>query len=259
MNRIPCLVLVSIVLWSATQVSADSSDTHWLNPEFQRDAKGDPAAIDRIEMDLVRFFGGEILEWGNNRFAMPLRQEQYVFGTQRSLLVNVLAIEWQHSMNAVNLLTLSARYGDSLSSDSESLSGASGTTAILSWDSLFGSESSLTGKLYVGDEEAKLRANGDRRYFGMHVEGRYSLWHDHTPFASLRWQRTLYDALDHGGAFGPPLRHENFSRFAAGWNWQVGPGWDLRAEANYRLSDENIDIPDLDRTQFYFSTHYGFR
>lgn len=259
MKRIHYRVLALIASLLATSAVAQSPDTRWLHPEVLRDAKPDPAPINRTEIDLIRFFGSDILEWGDNRFSMPLRQEQYLVDARRSLLVNVLAIEWQHSLNAANSLTLSARYGDSLSSDSE-ISTASGTSAVLSWNSLLSGESRLSGKFYVGDEEAKRRANGERRYFGMLLEGRYSLWRDHTPFASLRWQRSQYDVLDNGAlTMGSLLRYESASRLAAGWNWQVSPGWDMRAEANYRLGEEGLDATDSDRTQLYFSTHYGFR
>lgn len=258
MNRLHRYALVSIMsLFAAGVAIAESPDTRWLNPEFLRDAKPEPAPTNRTEIDLIRFFGSDILEWGNNRFSMPLRQEQHI-EARRSLLVNVLAIEWQHSLNAANFLTLSARYGDSLSSDTE-VSAASGTSAVLSWNSLLSTESRLSGRLYVGDEESKRRTNGERRYFGMHLEGRYSLWRDHTPFASLRWQRAQYDVQDNGLGSGSLLRYESSSRLAAGWNWQLSPGWDMRAEANYRLGDEGLDATDSDRTQLYFSTHYGFR
>lgn len=249
--------LILITSLFATSVAAQSADTYWLNPELERDAKPESVPINRTEIDLIRFFGRDVLEWGNNRFSMPLRQEQHG-DARRSLFVNVLSIEWQHSVNAANLLTLSARFGDSFSSDAEN-SAVTGTSAVLSWNSLFGSDSRLSGRLYVGDEEAKLRVSGERRYFGMQLEGQYSLWRDHTPFASLRWQRSQYDALDNAGTTAGSLRHENSSRLAAGWNWQVNPGWDMRAEANYRIGDEGLDTPDSDRTQVYFSTHYGFR
>lgn len=214
-------------------------------------------SINRVELDLASFFAGGSLEWGSNRFTVPLRQETWRLDSRRSLLVNALAIEWQHSMNAANLFTLSARYGDSLSTDSE-LQNVAGKTATLSWNSLFGSESRVSGRFYVGDEEAQAGMNSERRYFGMHVEGRYGLWRDHTPFASLRWQRNQYE-MDNAAPNGSLLRHDSFSRLAAGWNWQVTPGWDMRAEANYRLSDDSVDAADFDRTQLYFSTHYGFR
>lgn len=257
MKRVHHRALVLITSLYATSAVAQSPDTYWLNPELDRDAKPESLPINRTEIDLIRFFGSDVLEWGNNRFSMPLRQEQHI-EARRSLFVNVLAIEWQHSVNTANFLTLSARYGDSFSSDTENLA-ASGTSAVLSWNSLFGSDSRLSGKLYIGDEETRLRVNGERRYVGMQLEGRYSLWRDHTPFASLRWQRNQYDALDNAGSTAGSLRYENSSRFAAGWNWQVSPGWDMRAEANYRLGEEGLDLTDSDRAQVYFSTHYGFR
>ena len=228
----------------------------------------------RIEVDLARFFGGGALEWGNNRFAAPLKQETWHLDSRRALLVNVLAIEWQHSMNAANSLTLSARHSDRLYSDPElpgPLDGfrtgssviaglaSSGTTATLSWRSLLGSESRFSGRLYVGDEETKTNSNGDRRYFGMQLEGRYGLWRDHQPFASLLWQRGNTELLDNTGSATSLYRRDNFSRLAAGWNWQVAPSWDVRAEANYRLADDSAETGEFDRTQFYFSTRYGFR
>ena len=87
----------------------------------------------------------------------------------------------------------------------------------------------------------------------------YGLWRDHAPFASLLWQRSNVEAPDNAGLVGVSLRRENFSRFAAGWNWQVNPSWDVRAEANYRLADDSAEAGEFDRTQLYFSTRYGFR
>lgn len=214
-------------------------------------------SVQRVELDLARLLFSDSLEWGNNRFSVPLRQETWNLDARRSLLVNALAIEWQHSMDAANLLTVSARYGDSLSNDQE-LPNVSGRTATLSWNSLLGGESRVSGRLYVGNEDALAGANSERRYFGMHVEGHYGLWRDHTPFASLRWQRNQYE-LDNAALNGSLLRQDSFSRLAAGWNWQVTPGWDMRAEANYRLSDDSVEAADFDRTQLYFSTRYGFR
>lgn len=276
MNRARCRSLV-LAAWlcGAAPVVAEGPGGLWLNPVPGLDtvARPDPVPAGRVELDLLRFFGGAALEWGNNRFAVPLKTETWRLDSRRSLLVNALAIEWQHSLNAANLLTLNARYGDSYSdqelpgpfdrlragSTTGSAQAASGTTATLSWSTLFGGESRLSGRLYVGDEEAKLAANGDRRYFGMQLEGRYGLWRDHAPFASLLWQRSNHEAPDNTGLAGASLRRENFSRFAAGWNWQVSRGWDVRAEANYRLADDSAEAGEFDRTQLYFSTRYGFR
>ena len=247
------------------QEQAIESDGTWLNPALARESGVKPALqrINRTEVDLVRSFSGESLGWGNSRFAVPLQQETWRLDSRCSLMINALAIQWQHSLNAANLLTLDARYGDSQYNDPE-LPGASGTAASLSWSTLFGSDSRVVGRLYTGDEEMKERANGntgntDRRYYGLHLEGRYGLWRDHAPFASLNWQRGNAEAQGSPALTGSLLKRENFSNFAAGWNWQVSPSWDVRAEANYRLADDSVEAVEPDRTQLYFSTRYGFR
>ena len=180
MNRTRCRSL-ALAAWlcAAAPVVAEGPGGLWLNPVPGPDtvARPDPAPAGRVEMDLLRLFGGGALEWGNNRFAVPFNAETWRLDSRRSLLVNALAIEWQHSLNAANSLTLSARR-DSLYRGPESpgLStgpgqASSGRTATLSWNSLLGSDSRLSGRLYAGDEEAKASSNGDRRYFGMHLEG----------------------------------------------------------------------------------------
>lgn len=247
---------------SPRQEHVAESDGRWLNPVLAREpgARQELQLIHRTEVDLGRTFAGETLAWGNNRFSVPVQQETWRLDSRRSLLINALAIEWQHSLSATNLLTVGARYGDSLYSD-PTLAGASGTAANVSWSTLFGGESRVIGRLYAGDEEAKERTNGnaDHRYYGLHLEGRYELWRDHTPFASLKWQRNNYESQDNTGLTGSPFRRESFSRFAAGWNWQVSPSWDVRAEANYRLTDDSVDAVESDRTQLHFRTRYGFR
>jgi hypothetical protein len=255
---------LAAVLCGAGPVVADESDSLWLNPllDPERTTQQELSQpVSRTELDLAHFFGGEALSWGNGRILMPFRHEEWSLDSQRSLFANALAIEWQHNVNADNLVTLSARYDNSLDSNAE-LPRASGTAATLSWSGLFAGDSRVSGKLFVGDQDARERraGNGERRFYGLQLEGRYTLWRDHAPFASLQWQRNNYDVIDAIVQGGSLLRQENISRFAAGWNWQVSPSWDMRAEANYRLADDNTaDAPELDRTQLYFSTRYGFR
>jgi len=261
--RCHSLALV-VLLCGVGSAVAEEHDSFWLNPllDPERNTQqelGQPAS--RTDLDLANFFGGETLRWGKGRLAIPFRREEWSLDSQRSLLVNALAIEWQHSVNADNLVTLSARYDSSLYSNAD-LPRASGTAATLSWSGLFAGDSRISGKFFVGDQDARERrvGSGERRFYGLQLEGRYSLWRDHAPFASLQWQRNNYDSVDAAAQGGSLLRQESISRFAAGWNWQVNPSWDVRAEANYRLADDSsVDVPELDRTQLYFSTRYGFR
>lgn len=248
---------------------AAESDRPWLMPAFaSTGAASTPQLISRTKTDLLRSFTGETLNWGNNRFTIPLQQESWRLDSRRSLLMNALAIEWQHSVNASNYLNLSARHRDSLYSDivvpGSSISQkqtSSETAATLSWSSLFGGESRVIGQFFAGDEDTKLSGYGnlDNRFFGLQIEGRYGLWRDHAPFASIKWQRNYLEMQGEKGAILSPLNRDNFSNFRAGWNWQVSPSWDVRAEANYLLPDDSVEAAELDRTQFYFSTRYGFR
>jgi hypothetical protein len=261
--RCHSLALVALLCGAGPAV-ADESASLWLNPLLEPDRNTQQELsrpVSRTDLDLASFFGGVTLEWGNGRILMPYRHEEWNLDSQNPLLVNALAIEWQHNLNADNLVTLSARYDNSLSGNAD-VSRTSGTAATLSWRSLFAGDSRISGKLFVGDQDARDRrsGNGERRYYGLQVEGRYTLWRDHAPFASLQWQRNNYDVVDSSVQGGSLLKQESISRFAAGWNWQVRPSWDVRAEANYRLPDDStVDVPDIDRAQLYFSTHYGFR
>lgn len=280
MNRARCrsLALAALLCGAGVVAADDESDSPLLDRALAREEGGGPGLqlTSRTETDLLRSFTGETLNWGNNRFAVPLQQETWRLDSRRSLLINALAIQWQHSLNASNFLTLSARHGDSLYSDAElpgpfdkfragsstgSGQASSGTAATLSWNTLFGGESRVIGRLYAGDEDAKERSNGntDRRYFGLHVEGRYGLWRDHAPFASLKWQRSNVETQGYTGTASALLRRESISLLGAGWNWQVSPSWDMRAEANYLLFDDGAEAVEADRTQLYFSTRYGFR
>lgn len=194
-------------------------------------------------------------------FNLPSLQTGQRFDAHRALTLNALAIEWQHSLNSAHRFGLSAQYGDYTRAATE-VTTASGSAAAVSWSTLFGADSRVTGRLFYGDEDARDRNNGfgARRYYGLLLEGRYSPWRDHTPFASLVWQRSDYDGLDMNGAGpGAGSRYENLSRIAAGWSWQPLPSLDVRAEANYRLTDETTDPAGGDRAQLYFSTQFGFR
>jgi hypothetical protein len=215
----------------------------------------------RSEIDLAGVFAGQDLAWGAGRLSLPVTHEIWQVDSQRLFSVHALSIQWQHSLGPANRVTLSTRYGDRSSSETER-SVATGTAAALAWSSGLNSVSSVTGRLYLGDEAARDRSLGyaGRRYVGLELEGRYSLWRDHAPFASLAWQSSNYQLQDNNVPAGGSLtRTEQVSRFAAGWSWQIDPNWDLRAEANYRLTEDSLDTLDGDRTRFYFSTRYGFR
>jgi hypothetical protein len=237
-----------------------ASQEQLLVPRFADGLNATPP-VNRTELDLAGFFGNAIRDWGVDHFSVPVLLEERRVDAQRSLLMNALSVQWQHSLNASHVMTLSAQHGDYTYSDTP-LSAGTNTSAALSWSRLFGGDSRVTGQFFVGDEGNRDRSSSyfARRYYGLLVEGHYMLWPEHAPFASLSWQHSDYDVTDGGlASVALTTRHDSSSRVAAGWNWQVQPNWGVRAEANYRFSDGALDLNESDRTHFYFSTRYGFR
>lgn len=240
-----------------TLLAPRTAPAHGLKPELTLTPR-------RTDLELSRELTGSTLEWGSNRFSIPLQVEERYPDGRRSQYHNALSIQWQHSLNAANLFTLSARYGSSHYTDSESLLPVNtGTSAAAAWSSLFGEDSRVTGRLFLGDEDNRDRYlnYSARRYYGLELLGQTTLWREHTPFASLAWQRSDYEGSESATAGFASLlpRQESRSRLSAGWNWQINTNWGVRAMAKYRLGDDSPDSYETDRRQYHFSTHYGFR
>jgi len=253
MKRCLLTVLIAGVVLSATAQAGDSdafltqlADSPLLTPRFSH--------LDSVStLDL-----GDRDASGSS---VPTFQAEQRRDPRRSTLTKALSIEWQHTLNAGQRLSMSAQYSDQINADNAALAGT-GSAATFGMQQQLGRDSQLAGQLFLGDEGLKSRVNGygARRYYGLLFEGRTSLWRDHTPFASLSWQRNDYEGLDGNGLLpGSSLRSDSISRLGAGWAWQVTPGFDVRAEAQYRLSDEPIDPAEQDRLQFFFRSRYGFR
>jgi hypothetical protein len=242
--------LIPVLLWAGA-VSAGDEDILFsrlanspvLIPHFQFSDAG--IGLDATPRDSTRL-SGLLVEQGRD--------------AKRLLDSRVLAIEWQHSVDPAQQWSLSAQYGDQVRIDS-AISAATRNSAAVGWSRQFDNASQMTGRLFLGDEDDRLRLNGysARRYYGLQFEGRYALWHDHAPFAGLSWEHNDYDAVDAAATAGSSLHSEGISRFTAGWSWQVSPLFDVRAEARYRLTDEVSDPAEQDRTQLYLRTRYGFR
>lgn len=207
----------------------------------------------------VNVRGGVGLDWGRDRIAIPLTHRQGRVDNGQYRRYDAFGLEWQRRLDASSLVSLSAEFGDFVSLDAGARDTAS-TAAALGWRGEFSGTTrpQLAGSIYLGDEVPKDDAQRffGRRYYGFVLDGRFTPIHNHTPYASLRFQRSDYDADDPSALI---TRREDFSRLAAGWDWQVMPNWGLRAEANYSLNDSNLDTYEFDRMQFFFSTRFDFR
>lgn len=219
----------------------------------------DPAA----ELD----HGGINIHGAEDRSIVPraLGIDSLVAGTlaPERLRVTRLKVAWRHRLDADEQLRFSAQYGD-VSDELVPARQASHYVAAVGWRGAYtaAGRARIGGSVFVGEEG--LNRSGDRtlgrRFFGVSADGSYALLKDHSPFLSLRLQRSDYGVNGAGAGTGELARgSEDLSQFAAGWDWQVYPSWHVRAEAEYALNKSNLSLYEYDANRLFFSTRFDFR
>jgi hypothetical protein len=192
-------------------------------------------------------------------------------------------VRWQHRLSSIDRVSVSAQKGDGVAPASSTVVGSESpdTRATVSWtrDLLWSWKPSITGGVFLGDESARdesARQFG-RRYVGVAVGGELKLLQAHTPYVSFRMERGQYDvpengttgngvagggAVDNGTGSSTVRAFDEYSRFAAGWRWQVQRGWSMQAEAsfgfNYGTSSDQY-LQERERNRWFFGTRFDFR
>lgn len=215
-----------------------------------------PAA--RADSGLPELVGSVGYGNGSNRFSIPI-VHQTLLTKDRARRLDAYGLEWRSRFGVIHELAVSARHGEYGALDGGARDSA-GNVAQLAWTGAFAGSHRprLVGSLFVGDETAKDKGPNwfGRKYYGLSLNGRFTAFDKHTPYASLYLQRSDYDAVE---ALAASARREDYSRLAAGWNWQVRPNWGLRAEANYILNSSGQAAYDYERSQILFSTRFDFK
>jgi hypothetical protein len=177
--------------------------------------------------------------------------------------VNVFGVSWQHRLNAMNTLAVSAEYGEGTAVYPLSLDTLD-TRAAFSWTSVLPSavRPSVTGSVFLGDEMAReeIYRHLGRKYYGFSVGGSLTLFQSHTPYVSFKMQRSVYEISDDSLFVAP--RTGDRSLLSAGWKWQAGRDLSLQAEATYGLgetSGSSLDPYSLERSRILFGTRFGFK
>jgi len=198
----------------------------------------------------------------NNTLIVPLYRQQKGDHLKNEDQFQAWGVEWQHRLNAEHSFSLSAHMGENFyyeNSDLE-LGETTSTMAAVSWTTRLngGSQPSISGSFFFGDELTNPENEHQfaRKYYGFSIGGQITVADKHTPYLSFRLQKSNYifdDTLNWEGV------DENFySKLSAGWSWQVQDNWSLKAEANYSLSDVEMDWR-YDRSKLFFGTRYDFR
>jgi hypothetical protein len=195
-------------------------------------------------------FGGAV-----DPLSQTLAERRAVFTGQS----DVLSLRWSHRLTEEGSLSLAAGLGDDPNVDESQREGSTSTMASLSWINQWGGKfrPSLTGSLFASDSLLRDESYGsvERRYYGFAIGGRVTLFEHHSPFVSFRMLRS--DELSNTS--DTLTNSPEYARLTAGWDWQIRPHWRVRAEADYSLSDPNLNLYRFDRSGIFFTTHLDFR
>jgi len=191
----------------------------------------------------------------------PPTEGNTLFAGSSSNRLSGFGVKWQHRVDAVNTVAVSAGYSEIPWSSKSASADALDTRAAVTWYGNWSGASwrpGLSGSVFVGDESARDEAYQQlgRRYYGFSVGGELRLAQDHTPYFSYRLRRNVYSPDDPTYLISP---YEDRSQISAGWKWQVQPNWSLQAEARYGLNGAYLDSYSTDRSRFFFGTRFDFR
>lgn len=204
-------------------------------------------------------FAAPEIRLGAGSLKLPLTHREYRDDEQRAHRFNALGVEWEQELLPGHRLALSAERGGHVALDESGLD-TSRTRAALRVSSelpaLNGAQ--VSGTVFLGGETPRdeVYKHLGRRFYGFSLEGRFTAFRHHSPYTSFQVQRSDYDTADPAAA---SARWEDYSRLAAGWDWQIMPNWGLRAEANYSLNTSNESAYEYDRSELFFSTRFNFR
>ncbi len=220
------------------------------------------AGVDDTEAvaDAFNLVAAPEIKLGAGSLKLPVTHREYLDDQQRAHRFNALGVEWEQELLPGHRLALTAERGGHMALGETGLD-TSRTRASVRVSSelpaLSGAQ--LSGTVFLGGETPKdeVYKHLGRRFYGFSLEGRFTAFRHHSPYTSWQVQRSDYEAADIVTTTG--ARWEDYSRLAAGWDWQIMPNWGLRAEAKYSLNTSNERAYEYDRSELFFSTRFNFR
>ena len=192
-----------------------------------------------------------------DRLRLPVQYQVLYLANQEFRRLVGMGAEWSRDLDADNQVQVfgqlgAIRYPDDALRDVDLL------LAGAAWSHRYAAIPVLaSASIYAGDESAR-RSGGDpngRFYYGVRIGAQWSGFTEHTPFASLTWQHSGYDAAN-------PVflrtREEDFAEARLGWSWQPQPRWSVTAEMNVIDNRANITLYEYARRQFSVGARYQF-
>lgn len=205
----------------------------------------------------VGFSGGMAWARERDRLRLPVQYQVLYLANKEFRRLYGLGGEWSRDIDADNQLQLFGQLGairypdDSLRDVDLLLTGAG-------WNHRYAGLPLLaSASLYLGDESAR-NSGGDpngRFYYGARLGAQWNGVPKQTPYASLTWQHSGYDAEN-------PVflrtRTEDFAEARLGWSWEPQQRWNVTAEISGVDNRANIDLYQYKRRQFSVGLRYQF-
>lgn len=192
-----------------------------------------------------------------DRLRVPVQYQVLYLANAEYRRLAALGVEWSRDFDPRNQVLAfgqwgAIRYPDDTSRDVNLLLGGAGWSHRYAELPLL-----LSTSAYLGDESARESAgdpNG-RTYYGVRLGAQWTGIPAHTPYASLSWQHSGYDAVN---AVFVRTRSEDFAELRLGWGWQPRQRWNVTAEASFVDNGANIALYDYTRRQYAVGVRYQF-
>lgn len=229
------------------------------------DASGYANALyDQTQFNTSLYQGRVGAGWqaGPHRLTLPLSRQVFSVDHRRYSSYDAAALEWTYTLSAAQRLVLAASRGLA-SYDNQPTRDARATSAWLGWSTIAGrARFGVTAR--YGQDDPRVDSFGtpaqSNAFMGRHTtalgfDARYRLWSSHVPRFGVLLQGSRHDGAD---PVFVVVRHDQYAVLVAGWDWQVRPGWILRADVNHATNRSNIDLYDFDRTQVLLGVRHDF-
>ncbi len=205
----------------------------------------------------VTMSGGLALADGRDRLKLPMQYQVFYLANNVFRRLFTLGAEWSRDLNPHNQLQGFGQFG-TLRYPDDSIQDVNIVLAGGGWNHRYTHIPLLASVAsYLGDESAQ-ESGGDlngRFYYGLRLGMQWNGIPAQTPYASLVWQHSLYDAANQVFL---RTRDDSFIELRLGWTWQPKARWTLTAEASAIDNQSNISLYEYTRNQISVGVRYQF-
>lgn len=185
---------------------------------------------------------------GREQYRIALIAQNYA--VERSTARNLYGLngQWQHTIDARNMLSVFAQYASLKYPDASTLDAnqlATGLSWVHAMDGKYQPVIYLAGYLGKEDEKDSAYKFAGRDYVGLRAGGSFRT------SARLSWSGVLaYQTSEYNGPDFFGITHEdNYINLELTANYQLAKGWVIHPEVNYTDNDSNMDLSSYTRAR----------